>query len=238
MHLFGIPGRRVARAVMHMGLDRRHLRRTQGLTFWKLLGTGDGNTFRLRDADPRRWGLLAVWASADDLDRFESSSTVARGWRDLADERWRAELRPLRSRGTWARRAPFSPLASDRPSRPDAAGRALGRLGPVAAITRARVRLGRGRAFRRAVPPVAFDVARAPGLRLSVAIGEAPVGLLGTFSVWEDQSALEAFAYHGDAHRRVVRQTPAERWYAEELFARFEVLGAEGTVGGINPLGS
>jgi hypothetical protein len=88
------------------------------------------------------------------------------------------------------------------------------------------------------VPPVAFDVARAPGLRLSVAIGEAPVGLLGTFSVWEDQSALEAFAYHGDAHRRVVRRTPAERWYAEELFARFEVLGAEGTVGGINPLGS
>ena len=85
---------------------------------------------------------------------------------------------------------------------------------------------------------MAFDAARAPGLRLSVAIGEAPVGLLGTFSVWQDQSALEAFAYRGDAHRQVVRRTPGERWYAEELFARFEVLGAEGTVGGIDPLAS
>jgi hypothetical protein len=88
------------------------------------------------------------------------------------------------------------------------------------------------------VPPVAFDAARAPGLRLSVAIGEAPVGLLGTFSVWQDQSALEAFAYRGEAHRQVVRRTPGERWYAEELFARFEVLDAEGTVGGIDPLAS
>ena len=211
---------------MHMGLDRRHLHRTEGLTFWKLLGTGDGHTFKLRDADLRRWGLLAVWASSDDLCRFERSSTVARGWRRLAAERWRVDLRLLRSRGTWARREPFAP-----PSSP-------GRPGPVAAITRARVRLGRGRAFRQAVPPVAFDAARAPGLRLSVAIGEAPVGLLGTFSVWQDQSALEAFAYRGEAHRQVVRRTPGERWYAEELFARFEVLGAEGTVGGIDPLAS
>jgi hypothetical protein len=227
MHLFGVPGRRVGRAVMHMGLDRRHLHRIEGLTFWKLLGTGDGHTFKLRDADLRRWGLLAVWASDDDLHRFERSSPVARGWRRLAEERWRADLRPLRSRGTWAGRQPFGP-----------AGGLPGQAGPVAAITRARVRLGRGRAFRQAVPPVAFDADRAPGLRLSVAIGEAPVGLLGTFSVWQDQSALEAFAYRGDAHRQVVRRTPSERWYAEELFARFELLGAEGTVGGIDPLAS
>ena len=228
---------------MHMGLDRRHLHRTEGLTFWKLLGTGDGHTFKLRDADLRRWGLLAVWASSDDLRRFERSSTVARGWRRLAAERWRVDLRPLRSRGTWARREPFAPPSSagapgSARGRPGPAAGLPGRPGPVAAITRARVRLGRGRAFRQAVPPVAFDAARAPGLRLSVAIGEAPVGLLGTFSVWQDQSALEAFAYRGEAHRQVVRRTPGERWYAEELFARFEVLGAEGTVGGIDPLAS
>ena len=225
---------------MHMGLDRRHLRSTEGLTFWKLLGTGDGQTFKLRDADLRRWGLLAVWASGDDLHRFERSSPVARGWRRLADEHWRADLRPLRSRGTWARRAPFAPPspAGATGALAGSAGGLQGRPGPVAAITRARLRLGRGGVFRQAVPPVALDAARAPGLRLSVAIGEAPVGLLGTFSVWQDQSALEAFAYRGDAHRQVVRRTPGERWYAEELFARFEVLAAEGTVGGIDPLAS
>ena len=41
------------------------------------------------------------------------------------------------------------------------------------------------RAFWRAVPPVSLDLAGRPGLRLAVGIGEAPVGLQGTFSLWE-----------------------------------------------------
>jgi hypothetical protein len=108
--------------------------------------------------------------------------------------------------------------------------------GAVAAVTRARLAPARARAFWRAVPPVSADLHGRPGLRLAVGIGEAPVGLQGTFSLWESARMLRAFAYDGAAHAGVVRRTAAEGWYAEELFARFAVLSATGTVDGRDPL--
>jgi hypothetical protein len=73
-------------------------------------------------------------------------------------------------------------------------------------------------------------------LRLAIGIGEAPIGVQGTFSVWESARALQSFAYAGAAHADAIRRTPVRRWYAEELFARFAVLSASGTVDGRDPL--
>jgi hypothetical protein len=105
--------------------------------------------------------------------------------------------------------------------------------GPVASITRARLRPSRAAAFHRAVPPVAADVDRAAGLLLAVGIGESPIGLQGTFSLWDGTDALLDFAHRRAAHAAVARRTPVERWYAEELFARFEVLQVDGTFAGL-----
>jgi hypothetical protein len=66
-------------------------------------------------------------------------------------------------------------------------------------------------------------------------MGEWPVGLQGTFSLWESTKALTEFAYAGP-HRDVIKRTPDERWYIEELFARFAVLDSVGTVDGMAPL--
>jgi hypothetical protein len=206
-----------------MASDRPALRRTAGLRFAKLLGTGRGRTFTLRDADPRRWGLLAVWddvAAAEDFER----GPVVRRWRRLAEEQWTARLRPLAAHGRWSRRQPFG---SPRPQQWD---------GPVAAITRARLVPRKAVAFWRAVPPVSADLHAGPGLRLALGIGEAPLGLQGTFSVWESAAALNAFAFERAPHVEAIRRTAAERWYAEELFARFALLSAEGTLGGRAPL--
>jgi hypothetical protein len=68
-----------------------------------------------------------------------------------------------------------------------------------------------------------------------VGIGEAPVGLQGTFSLWEDAAALVDFAHRRGPHRDVIARTAAEGWYAEELFARFRVLAVEGTFAGRTP---
>jgi hypothetical protein len=87
------------------------------------------------------------------------------------------------------------------------------------------------------VPPVSADLHRVPGLRLAVGIGEAPVGLQGTFSLWQDGASLVDFAHRRHPHADVVRRTPVEGWYAEELFARFGVLSAEGTFEGRAPFG-
>ena len=220
LHLWRVTPRAVPFALARMGLDRSRVRRTPGLRFAKLLGTGDGRTFTGRDADPLRWGLLATWADADDANRFESSSRVARAWRDLAEESFRIDLRPTASRGSWSGRAPFG---DPQPTR-DA--------GPVAAITRARLRPTRAAVFWRAVPPVSADLHTHPGLRAAVGIGEAPIGLQGTFSLWDDAAALREFAHRSAPHVEVVRRTAEVDWYAEELFARFAVVGTEGTLDG------
>ena len=103
-------------------------------------------------------------------------------------------------------------------------------------LTRADVRMRRWAPFLRAGRPVSEAVGRAPGLLAVVGIGEAPLGRQATFSLWRSVADLTAFAHGNDAHREVVRRTRAERWYGEELFARFEPYDAEGTWGGRNPL--
>ena len=219
LHLWGVPSRSVPAAVLRVATGRPALRRTPGLRFGKLLGTGTGRTFTPRDADPRRWGLLAVWDDASSAAAFERGPLVGR-WQAIADEQWTARLRPLSAHGRWSRREPFG---TPRPQRWD---------GPVAAITRARLAPRKALRFWRAVPPVSADLSTAPGLRLALGIGEAPIGLQGTFSLWDSASALNTFAYGRAPHAAVVRRTAAEGWYAEELFARFGLLSAEGTLDG------
>lgn len=222
LHLWGVPTRAVPGALARMGLDRRPVRRAPGLRFVKLLGTGDGRTFTMRDADPHHWGLLATWDSAAAAKDFETSTTV-RAWGRLAEERLRVTMRPLASRGSWAGREPFG---EPTPERHD---------GPVAAITRARIRPRKALTFWRAVPPVSADLHRSPGLRLAVGIGEAPVGLQGTFSLWESAAALTGFAHRGSPHREAIRQTAVQEWYTEELFARLALVSVEGTFAGSTP---
>lgn len=212
-----------------MGLDRRHLRGVPGLRFAKLLGTGDGRTFTLRDADPRHWGLLTVWDDATAADRF-ATTTTHRRWNALSDERLDVRLRPLASRGSWARRDPFGPIdIGPGPARPAVDG-------PVASITRARLRPSRAISFWRAVPPVSADLADVAGLSLAIGIGESPIGLQGTFSLWQSNAALNDFAHRRPAHAEVIRRTGPQRWYAEELFARFTVDSVAGTFAGRSPL--
>jgi len=224
LHVWGVSPRAVPLAVARMALDRRHLR-TSPARFWKLLGTGDGRTFTPRDADPGHWATLTTWDDPADAAAFERSPAVA-AWDRLAHERLRVEMVPVAARGRWSGRAPFGEPEPRRGTTAD---------GPVASITRARIRLGRGRAFWRAVPPVSTDLQQVPGLRLAVGIGEAPVGLQGTFSLWDDAASLRDFAHRRAAHRDVVERTAREGWYAEELFARFTVRDLAGTYRGATP---
>ena len=202
-----------------MALDRRRVRNRPGVTFGKLLGTGSGRTFGVADADPYHWGILAVWDADQAAAAFERSRVV-RGWDARSDERLRVLLRPLTSRGRWSGREPFG--------RPEASPT----NGPVAALTRARIRPRLARDFWRAVPPVSAELHSSAGLLLALGVGEAPVGLQGTFSIWRSGDDLAEFAYRRPEHTEVVRRTRETGWYAEELFARFAVLDAVGTLHG------
>jgi hypothetical protein len=215
-HLWRVRRTALHRAAWHIAVDRWALRRAPGVQFARLLGTASG--FRPRDADPTRWAVLATWPDEATAGAFESSTFIRR-WDAMSSERWQTRLVPIASRGRWSGQDPFTVSGSAAP-------------GPVAALTRARLKPLRTRRFRHSVPAVAADLHGRDGLRLALGVGEWPVGLQGTFSLWDSADALRQFAYHGAAHRDVLRRTPVEGWYGEELFTRFAVLQASGTVDG------
>ncbi|MGH3744140.1 MAG: monooxygenase [Mycobacteriales bacterium] len=195
-------------ALPRVAVDRVRIRR---LPFARLLGTARG--FDLASTDLHRWLLMV------DTDGSFETSSVVRGWDALASERATLTLRPLASRGTWGGRDPF--------------GSGTRWDGPVLSLTHARLSPRRMAGFSRALPPVAEAALAADGLRWWMGFGEAPVGFKGTLTAWSSSAAASDFAFRSDVHVDVIRRTPVERWYAEELFTRFALLDADGTLDGL-----
>ena len=131
-----------------------------------------------------------------------------------------ATLRPISSHGEWSKKIPFH----------SEEGLAKTWEGKVAAITRARIKWRKNTLFWRSVPPVTASLKNSLGLISAIGIGEAPLGLQGTFSIWENQKAIRDFAYKGVAHQAAIEATQRERWYAEELFARFAITDESGSL--------
>ncbi len=200
LHVWRVPRRAVGAVMLRMAITRR---RRPGVHFAKFLGTSTG--FGPNSPELTRYAAVTV---SDEPVEWPA-------WDRLASARCRVDLAPLSSRGTWSGREPFGDFARKAD-------------GMVLALTRARLRPTRALNFWRAIPPVAREVDGAPGLLAYFGMGEAPIGWQGTVSVWRDAADLTRFAYRQPEHRAVIARTPADRWYAEELFARFAVREISG----------
>jgi hypothetical protein len=211
LHVWRVPAWRLPQVLGRLARDPGTLRRTEGVRFAKLLGTGRGRSFSPTKVDLTRWAALMV--SEIDVD----ATPVGRAWRELSSAYCRLDLHTLSARGQWAGSEPFTPSPEEDVG-----------TGLVLALTRARLRPTRAVAFWRAIDSAGTAAQRAPGLLATFGVGEAPIGWQGTVSLWRTRRDLVEFAYRHPDHRRVLERTPAERWYAEELFARFAVLDATG----------
>ena len=212
----------------HMAAQRPLLAREGGLRFARLLGTGAGIGFS-KKPDLRTWALFASWEGRDAWERFHAESPVMRQYRQRGTEVYTLLLDPLSAHGRWDGAEPFA-LAGG-PRRP-------GDDEPVAILTRATLRLGRALAFWERVPHVDDTLRGHPDLLASFGVGELPWVRQATVSVWRSAAAMRAWAYDTPQHAEVVRRTRDEGWYAEELFARFRLLGTRGTWNGTDPLAS
>jgi spheroidene monooxygenase len=210
-----------------MALARPRLRREPGLMFWKLCGAGSDQGFTFR-ADGRVWAILAAWAD-EGAARAGMQRPVWQRWRQHAAESWTVFLAPTSSRGSWAGVNPFLPD-------PAAAGGAPASVaGPWAALTRATLRPRHLLAFWRRVPPVSLRIGQDPDVVFKIGIGELPLVHQVTFSIWPDLASMARFARQGGAHAEAIRAVRDGDWFAEELYARFQVLGTEGHWADVRP---
>ena len=75
-----------------------------------------------------------------------------------------------------------------------------------------------------------------PNVAFKIGIGEMPLLHQVTFSIWPDAASMTAFARGNGPHGRAIQAVREGDWFAEELYARFALLGTAGTWEGGDPL--
>jgi quinol monooxygenase YgiN len=188
------------------------LRQVPGLRFAKALGSGQRGGFGLKPSLSRQ-GLFAVFDGPAAADAFLGSAVVA-AYRAHAAELCVLKLRATSCRGSWGGQAVGVSARAD-------AGL------PVASLTRASIRPLQALSFWRRSPPAEAALERAEGCLLAMGLGEAPLLRQATFSVWESQAAMDAYARSG-AHQQAIRAAMQGGWFSESMFVRFVPLQISG----------
>ena len=166
------------------------------------------------------WRHVAVSGPAFFEQPYRSYRRFATGQRNERTSQCRPP--PTSARGAWSGRTPFRVQAE--------AGD-----GPLAALTRATIRPRSLLRFWKREPGISAVIGSDPNVAFKIGIGEVPWLHQVTFSIWPDQSSMNAFA-RGGPHARAIRAVRDEGWFREELYARFRVEGGAGSWGGQDPL--
>lgn len=209
-----------------MGAARLDLGRMPEARFWKLCGSGSGEGFT-PVPNTQVWAILAVWDDEETARRLTEESPVYQRWRRRSDDAWTVFLGPTSARGNWSGKAPF---AAEWPA-PETAN-----AGPLAALTRATIKPSALPRFWAKEPDVSRAIGLDPNVIFKIGIGEVPWFHQVTFSIWPDTDAMAAFARKDGPHARAIRAVRDGKWFREELYARFQVLGSAGSWEGLDPL--
>lgn len=194
---------------------RQILPKQRGARFVKVMGCGKGAVFSVTP-DWGRYAFLTVWDSEKDAaEAFQHPR-----WQHAqagAESSIHLRLQPVGSHGKWDGGDPFQPLQPTAQSE------------RMAVLTRADVKWWKIRSFSKHAAATSAAVAGHKGLQFSLGMGEWPFVRQATFSIWSGEEAMKAYAYKNATHIAAMRGKNKERWYGEELYARFAVL-AESTI--------
>jgi spheroidene monooxygenase len=214
-----------------MALARIDFARMPEAEFAKLCGSGTGEGFTPRP-NTGVWAILAGWPDAQVARTQIETARVFCRWRARASASWTLYLEPVSARGQWAGTEPFRPASpADCAADPDAAQPADAPAAPIAALTRATVRLPKALQFWDRVPDISQVIGTDPNVMFKIGIGEVPLLHQVTFSVWPDTASMAAFARGNGPHGRAIRAVREGQWFAEELYARFRLIGESGQWG-------
>lgn len=184
--------------------------------FWKALGSGSGNGFSMWP-DFSTYGLLTVFSSEEEAYDFLESNVMLE-YTEKATVFSHVLMHNIKAQGTWSGSNPFDKSTTYNESK------------PLAVITRATIKPKLAYKFWKYVPSVSKSMDNYDGLLFSKGIGEWPILMQATFSLWQTGDAMMAYAYQNKKHADMVSKTRALGWYSEELFSRFHPFDIKGTL--------
>ena len=203
-------------ALTRMGRSPILQKKINGLTFFKPLGTGSGNGFSVKP-DFSTFGFLAVFKS-EELAKEFLGTDVVKEYTKTTVSYSHVLMRTVKSHGEWSKLNPFeSSVEYDKTK-------------PLAVITRATIKPKLAYQFWKNVPAVSKSMDKYDELIFSKGIGEFPLLMQATFSLWSSAEAMINYAYKNPKHAEMVKKTRELNWYSEELFARFQPFYQEGNL--------
>ena len=206
-------------AFFMMQYGHRYLKKVNGLSFYRLMGSGKNGGFN-PFPDWSVYALLQVWDDEASAELFFNTNSLFAQYQTKATEIWTLHLRNIAVHGSWNSVTPF---AKEVLTDPEA---------KIAVLTRATIKWNKLIQFWRYVPTSQQNLKENEGLLFSIGVGEVPILQMATFSLWNDQEALKKFAYHSAGHREAIKKTKELNWYKEELFSRFQVIKTTGSWNG------
>ncbi len=220
--LFRFEGLQAFWIFAQMQKSIKDFKKVQGLEFFKLMGSGGKNGFS-KMLNVNVYSLLGVWESEAAATSYFDESKHFSGFQRRATEIWTIYMKTSKVHGTWSERSPFESIQSYQ-------------SGPIAVITRARIKFLFLRKFWSYVPSVSKNIDDRDRSIFSIGIGEYPWLMQATFSLWENEESMHNYAYHSKVHSEVIQKTRSLGWYSEELFANFVPYKTVGSWEGKNPL--
>tara|TARA_B100000497_G_C7558949_1_gene337333 strand:- start:161 stop:847 length:687 start_codon:yes stop_codon:yes gene_type:complete len=203
-------------AFTRMGRPPILQKKINGLTFFKPLGTGSGNGFSIKP-DFSTFGFVAVFKS-EELAKEFLGTDVVKEYTKTAISYSHILMHTVKSHGEWSKLNPFeSSVEYDKTK-------------PLAVITRATIKPKLAYQFWKNVPAVSKSMDKYDELVFSKGIGEFPLLMQATFSLWSSAEAMMNYAYKNPKHAEMVKKTRELNWYSEELFARFQPFYQEGNL--------
>jgi len=195
-------------AFKRMGRSPILQKKINGLTFFKPLGTGSGNGFSIKP-DFSTFGFVAVFKSEELAKEFLKTDVVKKYTKTTLSYS-HILMYTVKSHGKWSKQNPFETSVE------------FDKTKPLAVITRATIKPQQAYQFWKNVPAVSKSMNNYNELVFSKGIGEFPLLMQATFSLWTSAESMMNYAYKNPKHAEMVKKTRALNWYSEELFARFQ----------------
>ncbi len=203
-------------AFTRMGRSPILQKKINGLTFFKPLGTGSGNGFSIKP-DFSTFGFVAVFNSEAIAKDFLNSEII-KEYTKTAIAYSNVLMHTVKSHGEWSKQNPFESSVE------------FDKTKPLAVITRATIKPKLAYQFWKNVPYKRQSMDKYDELIFSKGIGEFPLLMQATFSLWSSAEAMINYAYKNPKHAEMVKKTRELNWYSEELFARFQPFYQEGNL--------